>query len=349
MKIKVSGNLRIYVTFIVFIVLSSSMIFTATLALILYRLGMLQVMFTSPFTFILWIYCVSIIISSVITIFVGKWILLPFLKISHASRQIAKGNFDVRLDADSRILEVQRTFANFNSMAQELGAIETLRNDFVANVSHEFKTPLNAIQGYATLLQDRTLTEDEEQEYVDKILFNTNRLSELAGSILMLSKVENQTIPGEMQRYKLDEQIRQSLVMLEPKWSEKDIDLDIELDEVCITNCESLLMQVWLNIIGNAIKFSQTGGRISVRLTNGRDGIVVTVRDEGVGMSGETMKHIFEKFYQGDTSRKSEGSGIGLALVKKILDLCGGQISVTSAEGEGSTFRRLLPEKDAKT
>ena len=230
-------------------------------------------------------------------------------------------------------------------MVQELGTIETLRSDFIANVSHEFKTPLNAIEGYATLLQDRSLTEDEEQEYVEKILFNTNRLSDLAGNILLLSKVENQNIPGEVKTYKLDEQIRQTLVLLEPKWSEKNIDLDIELEEISIKNCEGLLAHVWLNIIGNAIKFCGNNGHVAVRLTEGIEGVTVLVRDNGIGMNGDTLRHIFEKFYQGDSSRKSEGHGIGLALVKKILDLCGGHISVTSAEGEGSTFKILLPKE----
>ncbi len=330
---------------IIFIVLSVSMVCTAIIGLSMYRFGMLRVMFATPFTFILWIYLVSVAISTVLSAVVGKWLLSPIIKISRASNQVANGNFNIHLESDSRIAEVQQTYANFNHMVQELGTIETLRSDFIANVSHEFKTPLNAIEGYATLLQDRNLSEDEEQEYVDKILFNTNRLSDLAGNILLLSKVENQTIPGEIKRYKLDEQIRQTLVLLEPKWSEKNIDLDIELDEISISNCEGLLAHVWLNIIGNAIKFSRDSGQVAVRLTKGKDGISLIVRDNGIGMSADTMQHIFEKFYQGDSSRKSEGNGIGLALVKKILDLCGGHISVTSAEGEGSTFKVLLPEE----
>ncbi|MBR6521127.1 MAG: HAMP domain-containing histidine kinase [Oscillospiraceae bacterium] len=321
------------------------MVCTAIIGLSMYRFGMLQVMFATPFTFILWIYIVSIIISTVLTAIVGKWLLSPILKISRASNQVAKGNFKVQVEGDSRIAEVQQTFANFNHMVRELGTIETLRSDFIANVSHEFKTPLNAIEGYATLLQDRTLSDEEELDYIDKILFNTNRLSELAGNILLLSKVENQNIPESVSRYKLDEQIRQTLVMLEPKWSEKNIDLDIELDEVYITNCEGLLAHVWLNVIGNAIKFSEKGGEIAIRLSADTAGAVATVRDNGIGMSGDTLQHIFEKFYQSDSSRKSEGNGIGLALVKKILDLCGGSISVTSAIGEGSTFRIFLPNE----
>ena len=345
MNTKISKSLRLYSSLIIFILLSVSMVCTAIIGLSMYRFGMLQVMFATPFTFILWIYIVSIIISTVLTAIVGKWLLSPILKISRASNQVAKGNFKVQVEGDSRIAEVQQTFANFNHMVRELGTIETLRSDFIANVSHEFKTPLNAIEGYATLLQDRTLSDEEELDYIDKILFNTNRLSELAGNILLLSKVENQNIPESVSRYKLDEQIRQTLVMLEPKWSEKNIDLDIELDEVYITNCEGLLAHVWLNVIGNAIKFSENGSGVAIRLSSDTSGATVTVRDNGIGMSGDTLQHIFEKFYQGDSSRKSEGNGIGLALVKKILDLCGGRISVTSAIGEGSTFRIFLPNE----
>ncbi len=340
-----SKSLRLYASLIIFVLLSVSMVCTAIIGLSMYRFGMLRVMFATPFTFILWIYIVSVIISTVLTAIVGKWLLSPILKISRASNQVAKGDFNIRLEADSRIAEVQQTYANFNHMVHELGTIETLRSDFIANVSHEFKTPLNAIEGYATLLQDRNLTDEEELEYVDKILFNTSRLSDLAGNILLLSKVENQNIPGAATRYMLDEQIRQTLVLLEPKWSEKSIELDVEMDEVSIYNCEGLLSHVWLNIIGNAIKFSPIDSCIVVRLSEDRNGVTVSVRDSGIGMSGETMQHIFEKFYQGDSSRKSEGNGIGLALVKKILDLCGGRISVTSAEGEGSTFKIILPKE----
>lgn len=343
MKFKISKSLRLYTTFIIFILLNISMLLTAIIGLSLYRLGLMRVIFAKPLTFIIWIYAISIIISTAIAALVGKWILLPFLKISQAFKKVAKGDFSVRLDANSQISEVQQTFENFNNMTQELRNIETLRSDFVANVSHEFKTPLSAIQGYATLLQDRSLSENEEQEFVEKILFNTSRLSELAGNILLLSKVENQTLPADVKRYKLDEQIRQTLVLLEQKWSAKNLEMDIELDDIYIINCESLLAHVWLNIIDNAIKFSPVGGHIAVRLSGSTEGATITIRDEGIGMSSETMQHIFEKFYQGDSSRKSEGNGVGLALVKKILDLCGGQISVTSALGEGSSFRITLP------
>lgn len=345
MNTKMSKSLRLYASFIIFILLSISMVCTAIIGLSMYRFGMLRVMFATPFTFILWIYIVSVIISTVLTAIVGKWLLFPILKISRAANQVAKGDFKIQLEGDSRIAEVQQTYANFNHMVRELNTIETLRSDFIANVSHEFKTPLNAIEGYATLLQDRSLTDEEELEYIDKILFNTNRLSDLAGNILLLSKVENQNIPEAVTRYKLDEQIRQALVLLEPKWNEKNIDLDVNLDEVYITNCEGLLAHVWLNVIGNAIKFSDNGGIVAIRLSADTSGATVTVRDNGIGMSGETMQHIFEKFYQGDSSRKSAGNGIGLALVKKILDLCGGRISVTSAKGEGSTFRIFLPNE----
>ena len=238
MNTKMSKSLRLYASFIIFILLSISMVCTAIIGLSMYRFGMLRVMFATPFTFILWIYIVSVIISTVLTAIVGKWLLFPILKISRAANQVAKGDFKIQLEGDSRIAEVQQTYANFNHMVRELNTIETLRSDFIANVSHEFKTPLNAIEGYATLLQDRSLTDEEELDYIEKILFNTTRLSDLAGNILLLSKVENQNIPEAVTRYKLDEQIRQALVLLEPKWNEKNIDLDVNLDEVYITNCE---------------------------------------------------------------------------------------------------------------
>lgn len=345
MEHKISKSLRIYATLIIFLILSSSMLATGTIGLFMYHNGMLRSTFARPFTIILWIYCISLIISTAITWLIGKWVLSPISKISSASARIAKGDFSIRLREDSKIEEVQTTFQNFNNMVKELNAIEMLRSDFIANVSHEFKTPLNAIEGYATLLQEADISDSDRKEYLEKILFNTSRLSVLAGNILTLSKLENQNIPEEKNPYQLDEQLRQCLVLLEPKWSAKNIELDIELDEVRITSCENLMAQVWMNLIGNAIKFSRDGGKITIRLTQTRDGALVSIRDEGCGMNGGTMKHIFEKFYQGDTSHKAEGNGLGLAMVKKILDLCDGFISVSSAEGEGSTFKVILPNE----
>ena len=195
------------------------------------------------------------------------------------------------------------------------------------------------------LLQDTGLTQAERDEYLDKILYNTHRLSTLVGNILMLSKLENQSLSDQRSTFRLDEQLRQAVVMLEPQWEEKSLGFRAELDAVSVTACEPLLLQVWTNLIGNAIKFSEPGQELSLRLLDQTECAVVSVTDHGCGMTPEVQARIFEKFYQGDSSRKAMGNGLGLPLVKRIVELSDGVIEVDSAPGQGSTFRVILPKK----
>ena len=285
----------------------------------------------------------SVVVGSLLSSFVGSGLIEPIVQLSEASRKVAAGDFSIRLEAQHGIDEIQTMLENFNTMVEELGSTETLRSDFVASVSHEFKTPITAIEGYATLLQDPGLTQAEQAECVDKILFNTGRLSALVGNILLLSKIENQTISLPPSQFRLDEQLRQALVLLEPKWAAKEIDFDVELDTVQYWGYESLLAQVWVNLLDNAIKFSPVGSAITVKLRLEADQAVVEIADCGMGMSEEIQRHIFEKFYQGDSSHRSQGNGLGLALVHKVVELSQGQIQVESAPGEGSLFRVRLP------
>ena len=275
-------------------------------------------------------------------------ILEPITKLSRATQRIAEGDFSVRLDESSRITEIHTVARNFNVMISELSQIETLRGDFIANVSHEFKTPLSAIEGYVTLLQDETLEESDRQAYINRILLSVNQLSELAGNILQISRIENQQIITQQHRFALDEQLRQALVLLEPKWAQKEIQLELDLPPVEIEGNPELLFQVWMNILGNAFKFTPKNGVVSVTAGAEWGEVFVVISDTGIGMTREEQKHIFEKFYQGDTSRHSEGNGLGLALAKQIVDLCGGTIQVESQIEEGSTFTVRLavsPEK----
>ena len=194
-----------------------------------------------------------------------------------------------------------------------------------------------------TLLQRKGLSEEKRKEYTDRILFNTKRLSALTGNILLLSRLENQEIEIKKESYSLDEQLREILLMYEPQWSGKKLDLDIDLDSVICCGNKELLAQVWQNLIGNAIKFVSDKGNIRVLLRQKQNAIVVSVVDNGPGMSKEVMGRIYEKFYQGDTSRASSGNGLGLTLAKRIVDLHGGTISVSSKEGKGTTFTVSLP------
>lgn len=280
---------------------------------------------------------------------VGRRVLAPMVKLSKASREVARGNYSITVEDPSKLEEVQTTLRNFNALVREMNRINNVTNDFVSSVSHEFKTPLTAIEGYAMLLQDTGLTQAERDEYLDKILYNTHRLSTLVGNILMLSKLENQSLSDQRSTFRLDEQLRAAVVMLEPQWEEKSLSFRAELDAVSVTACEPLLLQVWTNLIGNAIKFSEPGQELSLRLLDQTECAVVSVMDHGCGMTPEVQARIFEKFYQGDSSRKAMGNGLGLPLVKRIVELSDGVIEVDSAPRAGLDVPRHPAEKVKQT
>ena len=290
--------------------------------------------------------CIAVAIAAVaavLSMLMSRVILAPVTRLSEASRQIARGEFGLNLTYDGTIPEFQDTYQSFNTMAKELSAIETLRSDFIANVCHEFKTPLTAIEGYAMLLQDHDLPKKDQAECAEKILQSAGRLSTLVSNILMLTKLEQQTDRVEKAPFWLDEQLRQVMVGLEPLWGAKDLELDLELEPLRYNGSEDLLYHVWSNLLSNAVKFSPNGGVLSVRLEKREKSAVFTVTDRGPGMTADVQRHIFDKFYQGDHSRRQEGSGLGLPLAKRITQLCGGTISVQSQPGQGSTFTVTLP------
>lgn len=289
--------------------------------------------------------CLCVLLAYISNALLIRQIFKPLTEISKASKKIAEGQYDIQINTTSVVLEVENTIRNFNKMAKELNSVEMLRNDFIANVSHEFKTPLTSVKGYATLLMDDTLGKVEKEEYIRKLLFNVEKLNELTGNILLISKLDSQTFVHNKEAYRLDEQLRETIVLLEPKWSAKQLELQLELDEIKYYGARSLMSQVWTNLINNAIKFSDMAGKITVKLYKKDGQLSVIVSDNGIGMDEETKKHIFDKFYQGDTSRKSQGNGLGLALCKKILEQCGGNIYVSSEQKVGTTFLVKLPEK----
>lgn len=341
MNQKLSPRMRVYHILIVFLmILFSGALVTGVLFLLdsfgaSYELGLAT---------LISMFAVSAVLSALISYFMGRRILSPMVKLSHASEEVARGNFDVAVSDSSKLEEVQTTFRNFNAMVRELNSIAVLSNDFVANVSHEFKTPLTAIEGYTMLLQDRELSQGEREEYLDKILHHTRRLSILVENILMLSKIESKSLSGEVSVFRLDEQIRQAVVLLEPRWAEKNLSFDVKLDEISFRGCEGLLHHVWGNLLSNAIKASPPDGVITLRLLEQKDCIVFSVSDSGCGMSDEVQERIFEKFYQADSSHKSEGNGLGLPLVKRIVELCQGIVEVESSPEKGATFRIILPK-----
>lgn len=290
---------------------------------------------------------ISILSGAAIAVGLSKIFVSPMMKLGDAMRKVAGGDFSVRLDCSSRIRDVREVYGSFNTMVKELGNTETLQTDFVSNVSHEFKTPINAIEGYASLLQDSQLTDEQKNAYIDKIIFNTRRLSDLVGNILLLSKVNNQTISLKASTFRLDEQVRQSILALESKWEKKEIEFDIDLDEIEYTGYENLLSHVWLNLIDNAVKFSPQNGQIRIRLKQLAGSVTFSIWDNGLSIPEADIGRIFNKFYQGDNSHASEGNGLGLALVRKIVAAAHGTINVTSSEDAGTEFVVALPNSSS--
>ena len=311
---------------------------------VLFRCGLLTVDPFGRHVPILLLALVSLLIGTVIALYVGRLIVRPVQNISEAFDELSAGNFDVKVPENEKLREIREMAQHFNAMTYDLSHIETLRSDFVANVSHEFKTPIAAIEGYATLLQNHSLSQEKHDHYVEKILENSRRLSNLSGNVLTLSKLENQEIVSGKSEFRLDEQLRKSILLLESKWTEKNIEFDMELPTINYYGSEPLLSQVWVNLLDNAIKHSPNGGVIHVDIRQTDALFTVTITDHGDGMSEEVQKHMFEKFYQGDSSHKAEGNGLGLALAARIVELCKGTIKVESSPGNGAAFSVTLPK-----
>ena len=263
-------------------------------------------------------------------------------RIADAANKVVAGDFSVRVQPPSRLgtdenfLEIIRCF---NQMAQELSGVETLRTDFISNVSHEMKTPLAVMQNYGTLLQAPDLPDEQRIEYAKGITESSRRLADMVTNILKLNKLENQQIFPHAEKYDLGEQLCESLLQYESVWERESIDIETDIAEDVLVNADrELLSLVWNNLLSNAFKFTPPGGRVSLSLTATDRHAIVRVADTGCGMSAETGAHIFEKFYQGDTSHATRGNGLGLALVKRVVDIVHGEISVESEVGHGSTF-----------
>ena len=290
-----------------------------------------------------WAILFSVIFGGAITNYITHSFIDPITHLGNAMKEVAGGNFQVTVSCTSKLKEVKDIYDSFNLMVKELSATETLQTDFISNVSHEFKTPINAIEGYASLLQEHQQTQEEQNEYIEKILFNTRRLSSLTGNILLLSKINTQSIKPQRTSFRLDEQVRQAILSLEQKWTEKNIDLDVELDKIQYSGYEYLLFHVWTNLIDNAIKFDPPDGMICLRMRQSGGSVIFTIEDNGPGINPEEQERIFHRFYQSDSSRKMDGNGLGLSLVKQIVDLSGGTVCVENLPEAGCRFTVQLP------
>lgn len=334
-------NLRLYFIVCIFAILCVTLGVSALLTILLEWLT--NTHFTVPT--IVWMVLFSVVLGGGLSIIMSRFFLRPVTRLGRAMERVAAGDFTVRLDNPGALGEMRDSYAHFNTMTRALAATETLQSDFISNVSHEFKTPINAIEGYAMLMQDAGNDPALQREYADKILLSTRRLSELVNNILLLSKVDNQTMPLEKHPYRLDEQLRRAILLLERKWTQKQIEWDVDMDEATYTGNESLMLHVWVNLLDNAIKFDPVGGEIRLRLHCESTCIRITVSDNGPGIPKDQQSAIFERFYQADGSHKSEGNGLGLALARRIVRMCGGEISVSSEPGKGSCFTVELPSK----
>ena len=305
--------------------------------------GVLRYMHSAPIVLLLCIFVPSIVIGSALAAVLAYRILNPLRETIRAAKRLGEGDFSVRVHDDDGIFEVAELQEAFNNMADDLEKTEIFRKDFISSFSHEFKTPIVSIRGFAHQLRYGDLSDERKEEYLKIICKESDRLTDMASRILLLSQYENQTLVSGKTEYDLDEQLRHCILLFEKQWDKKNLVLDLELDTVrCYAN-EEMLTELWVNLFGNAVKFTPDGGTVGVSLRQDGQNAIVTISDTGIGMSKEVRERIFDKFYQGDSSHKSEGNGIGLTLAHRIIELCNGMIAVESKEGVGSTFTVTLP------
>jgi len=327
----------------VFVILSVSILIAGGLSYVFLNIGILPALSAnrSP-VILLFILLVSMFICIPLAIIGGNYFLRPLWVLTEATKKVAAGNFDVRVEVGGSS-ETSRLAANFNKMTAELSSIEMLRNDFISNISHEFKTPVVSIRGFARRLKKSDLTDEQRNEYLDIIIAETERLASLSSNVLLLSKLESTDRVLDKAEYSLDEQLRRSVLLLEPQIQKKRLELEVDLEPTQFIGNEEIMQPLWINLIGNAIKFTTVGGVIGVNLRSDGNEAIVSVSDTGIGMDDEVKKRAFDKFHQGDRSRATEGNGLGLALVKRILELNNGKITIDSVPGEGTCFTVLLP------
>lgn len=338
-------TIAVLMVLVMFLVTFISVSIVGVFVALLFKLGAI-VLDNRPFPlFYLAVMMMTVILlATLLSALMSKRTVRPFKELINANQQVAKGNFAVRMEK-TEIDEIDVLAASFNTMVQELSGIETLRSDFVNNFSHEFKTPIVSIRGFAKLLKEGNLSPEEQEEYLNIIIEESERLTQLSTNVLNLSKIENIEIVGDRENFLLDEQIRRAVLLLEPKWTAKNVQVNLHLERVQIYSNETLLQQIWINLLENAIKFSEQGGKIRVGLNIKDEQAVFSIQDNGCGMDADTVGRIFDKFYQGDTSHSVAGNGLGLTLVNRIVTLCEGTVAVESELEKGSTFFVTLPLK----
>ena len=325
------------------LIISSVIIFLFGILLIrLNAVNLIKVSKNGPMFSVLLLLLISVLVGTVVSFMISRIPLRPVHRVIDATNRLAAGDFSARLElpGPGAFSELE---GSFNRMAEELGGIEMLRADFVDNFSHEFKTPIVSIKGFAEELKHDDITPEQRNEYLDIIISESSRLATLATNVLNYSRVEKQTILANRTKFDLTEQVRRCILLFETKWDQRRLNLTVELDEISLVGDEELLSQVWLNLIDNAVKFTPEGGCVEIRLEKRWNKAVFRIRDDGYGISAEAQKHVFDKFYQGDASHSAQGNGLGLSIAKRIVSLHGGTIACESQEGIGTEFSVELP------
>ncbi len=334
-------------TFFMLFALSVSSLLAGTFLTIIYVTDLKTTWDLGPVKITLIALGISYVSSGIFSIVLNKNILKPLKELTAATNEIAAGNFNIKVDnvlnTFNQSSELGTLVDGFNNMAEELKSTEMFRNDFIHNFSHEFKTPIISIRGFARQLYQGNLTPEQEREFAKIIMDESEELANMSSNVLLLTKLENQGIVTDKTYFSLDEQLRNCLILFEEQWSAKDLNLDLDLEEITIYQNAEILAHVWKNLISNAIKFSKPGGFLNIKCKKTVDHIHISIEDTGTGMTEETMAQIFDKFYQGDTSHATPGNGLGLPLTKRIVEVMGGKIFVKSIYGKGSTFTVHLP------
>ncbi len=331
---------KVALIFLVSAIFATSLIPPIFLSVIRYTLDVeTHPLLLEMFTRFLWI--TPCMYLAILTFALGFIVVRPISTLSGAVKEIAKGNYNQEIEND-RNDEIGELIDNFNAMVKQIKSTQILNQDFVGSISHEFKTPITAILGFAEELQAGDLTKEKQDEALDIIVKESKRLSSMSTNILLLSKLDAESIVDKRETFSLSEQVRESILLLQNLWEDKDLDLNLDLDETIVSGNEMLLKQVWINLFSNAIKFSKQHGKLDVSIAIGQSSICVEVSNYGKEIAQKDLPHVFDMFYKADKSRNSEGNGLGLAIAKKIVLIHKGDIEVESSENK-TTFRVLLP------
>jgi len=308
----------------------------------IYQIG--RFMFIMIVTF----FIISVGIGLLVFYRFNQLFLKPINELSTVLKQVERGNYDVEVKADVQVREIRRLMRGFNRMTKEISSVELLKKDFISYFSHEFKTPITSIRGFSRQIKEQDLSYDKQQEYIDIIYRESDRLIKMSSNVLTLTKLEHQATLTETNIFSLDEQLRRTLLLLEEEWLAKELTLELDLEEVEIDSNEEIIKQIWVNVIGNAINHSNYGGKLKIECKKDNEFAKVRIRDYGAGMSDEVRERIYEKFYQGDTSRGASGYGLGMSIVKRIIYLCDGKIVIKSQINKGTTVVIYIPELSSR-